>query len=237
VLPAVLAIFLIAAVIQAVSGFGFALIATPLLAMAAGPQHAVIASSLVSLAMNLGLSWAEREHVQWRVAGRLLGWACLGMPVGLAAFRLLSPAVLAAVIAFVVLGCTLLVWRRWQISATGWPVRAVGVLAGALTTSTGTNGPPLVAAVQGMHVPPRIFRATMAALLAGAGFVGVASLALSGSVADLDLSLAAAGLPVALLGGWIGRRLVARVDAARFRQIVLSALVASSAVALAHAAF
>jgi hypothetical protein len=147
VLPAALAIFLVAAVVQAVSGFGFALVATPLLAMVAGPQHAV------------------------------------------------------------------------------------------LTTSTGTNGPPLVAAVQGMGVAPRVFRATMAALLAGAGFVGIASLAASGAVGSFDVSLAAAGLPVALLGGWAGRRIVARVNPLRFRQIVLSALVASSAVALVHATF
>lgn len=236
-LPAALAIFLIAAVVQAVSGFGFALVATPLLAMATGPQHAVIASSLVSLAMNLGMTWAERDHVQWRVSGRLLGWACLGMPAGLVAFRLLSPAILEMVIAFVVLGCTLLVWRGWRISAAGWSARAVGVLAGVLTTSTGTNGPPLVAAVQGMGVAPPIFRATMAALLAGTGLVGVASLAVSGAVGSLDVSLAAAGLPVALLGGWAGRRIVASVNPLRFRQIVLSALVASSAVALVHAAF
>jgi uncharacterized membrane protein YfcA len=237
VLPAALAIFLVAAVVQAVSGFGFALVATPLLAMVAGPQHAVIASSLVSLAMNLGMAWAEREHVQWRASGRLLGWACLGMPVGLVAFRLLNPATLATAIAVVVLGCTLLVWRGWRISAAGWSARAVGVLAGVLTTSTGTNGPPLVAAVQGMGVAPRVFRATMAVLLAGAGFVGIASLAASGAVGSFDVSLAAAGLPVALLGGWAGRRIVARVNPLRFRQIVLSALVASSAVALVHATF
>lgn len=232
-----MAIFLIAAVVQAVTGFGFALVATPLLAMAAGPQHAVIATSLVSLAINLGTVWADREHVQWRTAGRLLGWACLGMPLGLVAFTQLSPGALSAVIAAVVLGCTLLVWRRWHIAPTGWAARGAGVLSGVLTTATGTNGPPLVAAMHGMGLTPRAFRATLAGLFVAVGSIGVASLTASGSTTRTDLLLLAAGLPVAFLGGWIGRRLVAGLDAERFRHVVLSALVASSAVALAHAAF
>lgn len=232
-----LAIFLIAAVVQAVTGFGFALVATPLLAMVAGPQHAVIATSLVSLAMNLGTVLADRDHVQWRVAGRLFGWACLGMPLGLVAFTTLSPGVLSTVIAVVVLGCTLLVWRRWQIAPTGWAARGAGVLSGVLTTATGTNGPPIVATMQGMGLAPRTFRATIAAIFVAVGGIGVASLTASGATTRTDLLLFAAGLPVAFIGGWIGRRLVAAADAERFRRIVLSALVASSAVALAHAAF
>ena len=109
------------------------------------------------------------------------------------------------------------------------------MITGVLATATGTNGPPLVAAVHSMGVTPRVFRATMAALLAFCGSVGLVFWLAAGVVTARDWLLSAAGTPIAFAGAWIGRRLVDRVDAERFRQIVLWALVASSAVALTHA--
>lgn len=236
VLTAVLAIYFAAAAVQAVSGFGFALVSVPLLTVAIGPAPAVVCASLVSLAMTLGASVASRAEVDWSVARRLAGWILLGMPFGVVLLKTLPAGPLSMIIAVVVLGCTVLVWRRWAISASGWKAGLVGVVAGVLATATGTNGPPLVAAVHSMGATPRIFRATMAALLAFCGSVGLAFWVAAGLVTAHDWLLSALGTPVAFLGAWIGRRLVDRADAERFRRIVLSALVASSAVALAHAA-
>jgi len=234
-LTAVLAIYFVAAVVQAVSGFGFALVAVPLLTIPIGPAPAVVCASMVSLAMTLGTSVTARAEVDWSIARRLAGWILLGMPFGVVLLRRLPAEPLSVIIAVVVLGCTVLVWRRWAISVAGWKAAAVGVVAGVLATATGTNGPPLVAAVHSMGVTPRVFRATMAALLAFCGSVGLVFWVAAGLVTAHDWFLAALGTPIAFLGAGIGRRLVAHVDAERFRRIVLWALVASSAVALAHA--
>jgi uncharacterized protein len=232
-----LLILFVAALVQAVTGFGFALVAVPLLTLVIGPQDAVICASTASLAMTLRLCWTNRSLVDWPITRRLLGWTLLGMPFGLLLLRTLADSALAVIIAVVVLGCCLLVWRRWTIPAVGLPAAVVGVVTGVLATATGTNGPPLVAAVHSTGVSPAVFRATMAALLSGCGVVGVGLWIGSGVVTATDWVRVAFGLPVCFAGAWIGRRLVARVDAVRFRQIVLSALVASSAVALAHAAW
>lgn len=234
-LSAALLIFLIAALVQAASGFGFALVGVPLLTIAIGPQHAVVCASTVSLAMTVGASYTQREFVDWRITRKLAGWALLGMPFGIVLLRTLPSAPLSILIAVVVMACTVLVWRRWAISATGWKAAAVGGVAGVLATATGTNGPPLVAAVHSMGVTPKVFRSTMAALLALCGLVGVGLWAATGLLTPYDYALCAAGTPLGFVGAWVGRRLVEHVDAHRFRLIVLSALAVSSAVALTHA--
>jgi uncharacterized membrane protein YfcA len=76
----------------------------------------------------------------------------------------------------------------------------------------------------------------MSALLAFASAVGLVLWVAAGAVTAADWRIVALGTPISFAGAWIGARLVDRVDASRFRQIVLSALVASSAVALIHAA-
>ncbi len=230
------AVITLAAFAQSVSGFGFSLVAVPLLAMGVGPQPAVVAATVVSMCMNGVTAYAHRRHVDVPAARRLLLSVLLGLPLGLLALRLLPDYALVAVIAVVTLGCTVIVWRGWRISPTGWALRGAGLLSGLLTTATATNGPPLVAALQAMRLEPRSFRATLALLFVTVSPIAVAGFALTGLLTPLAAAMAGIGLPAAALGGWLGNRLFSSFDAGSFRKVVLSALVISSLAALANAA-
>ncbi|MFC7763137.1 TSUP family transporter [Catellatospora bangladeshensis] len=230
------AVITLAAFAQSVSGFGFSLVAVPLLAMGVGPQPAVVAATVVSMCMNGVTAYAHRRHVDVPAARRLLLSVLLGLPLGLLALRLLPDYALVAVIAVVTLGCTVIVWRGWRISPTGWALRGAGLLSGLLTTATATNGPPLVAALQAMRLEPRSFRATLALLFVTVSPIAVAGFVLTGLLTPLAAAMAGIGLPAAALGGWLGNRLFAGFDAGSFRKVVLSALVISSLAALANAA-
>ena len=52
---AVAAVFGLAAAVQSVTGFGFALVAVPLLALVLGPAPAVVATTLVSLLVSVAV--------------------------------------------------------------------------------------------------------------------------------------------------------------------------------------
>jgi uncharacterized protein len=229
-------IVLVAALAQAVTGFGFALVAVPLLALATDPRTAVVAAGLAGLGAT-GLALVrERAHVQWRTTGWLLGCASAGLPVGLIVLRLAPERILTALIAVCVLACTLLVWRRGRLRRPGpVTVGAVGVLVGVLSTSTGTTGPPLVAAFQAMGYDARTFRATLAAVFSGTGVVSVAGFLAVGLVDARVTWLGLVGLPAVGLGWFLGDRLFARIDAVRFRRVILVALLATAAVTLARA--
>jgi uncharacterized protein len=220
---------------QAVTGFGFALLAVPLLALATDAPTAVVGASIAGLLLTATMAVRERAHVRWRAAGVLLAAAVVGMPLGLVALHELAERVLAALIAVVAIGCTLVVWRRPRLPDHPAAVGGAGLLAGVLGAATGMNGPPLVAAFQSMAYQPRPFRATLAAVFAGTGTVSLAGYALTGELTRRAGAVGLAGLPAILLGWAAGNRVFLRVEAAWFRRAVLTGLLLSSAATLVHA--
>lgn len=232
---AVFVIILLASVAQTATGFGSALIAVPLLTLATGPRTAVVGGTLAGLVLTWAITARNRRHAQWRVAGWLLAAATLGMPLGLLVLRYTPDRVLTAVIALTALACTVLVWRRVRL-ATGRPVVVVvGILTGVLTTATGTNGPPLVAAFQGMGYDARTFRATISAVFTGTGVLGVLGFLVAGQVTAEAARVGLVGLPATALGWWVGELIFRRFDEAAFRRAVLAALGVICAVTLVRA--
>ncbi|HEX7745261.1 MAG TPA: sulfite exporter TauE/SafE family protein [Micromonosporaceae bacterium] len=171
-LLAAFGIVLLGAVAQAVSGFGFAMVTVPLLAVATDPRTAVVVSALAGIGLTLTAAVRERSHARWRVAGALSATALLGLPVGLLILVLAPDRMLSLLIAVVVLGCAALVWSGGRIRTGAVGIGAIGVLVGVLTGATGTNGPPLVAAFHSLGYDPRTFRATLAATFSGTGVMG-----------------------------------------------------------------
>lgn len=228
-------IVLAGAATQATTGFGFSLVAAPLLAATTDPRTAVVALALVSPLLTVTMVARERASVRWRTATLLLGAALLGMPLGLLVLRSAPERMLTALIAVVALACTLLVWRGLRLGTGIRTVGMVGVLTGVLSTATGTSGPPLVAAFQAMGYDPRTFRATLAAVFAGTGALSLAAFFVAGQVRPAAVVTGLVGVPAVALGLWLGNRLFARLDPSRFRRIVLIGLVITSVVTLIRA--
>lgn len=235
-LIAIAAVLMLAALAQAVTGFGFSLLAVPLLALLTGPQNAVVGSSIVALLLSGVTAVHDRGAIHWRTAREVLIAGTVGLPIGLAALALLPARALTIIISLVVLGSTWLIWKEYRIGRGRVATAAVGVLSGALTTSTGVNGPPLAAAFQVMGFSPRQFRATLAAIFAAIGTIGVAGFLVTEQVSRVALLLAIVGVPATAAGWFIGNKAFARISAGtRFRQTVLYSLVVASLVTLANA--
>ncbi len=228
-------ILFVAAVTQAVTGFGFSLVSVPLLALVSGPRVAVVGSSVVAQLLTSTTALHERREITWRPVGIVLATSAVGMPVGLYALARLPVHILTAGIAGVVLTLAAMTWRGLRFAGGVPAFAAVGAVCGALATSTGMNGPPLVAALQAMGYPPRPFRATLAAIFVGSGVLGVLGFAVTGQVTRSAAVVALAGAPAVLAGWYLGDAVFAKVSVARFRRIVLLALAATSVITLAAA--
>lgn len=218
-------IALVAAAIQAVTGFGYALVAVPLLAIAADARTAVVASAVAGLAITVVAAVRERDHARWRTAGLLLAAATLGVPIGLLVLQAAPERLLTALIGATVIACTLLIWRGLRIPHNRPAIIGAGVLTGVLSTSTGTSGPPLVAAFQAMGYEPRTFRATLAATFTGTGVISMAGFALASEVTPKALQVGLVSLPAVLLGWWAGNAIFQAIEPRRFHQLVLIALI------------
>lgn len=229
------AIILVASTVHAVTGFGYALVATPLLALTVDPHTAVVATTMSALAMTVTIAVRQRHHAVWKVAWIAFAGVVLGMPLGLWVYGVTSERVLTALIGLGVLGCTVMVWRRVKVHGNTPVLVGAGLISGALSTSTGTNGPPMVAAFQGMGYDPAKFRATLSAVFAGTSVVSLLGFAVAGEVNADSLWIGLVGLPVVQLGWFAGNAVFSRIDPERFRKVVLVALLVSAVLTLASA--
>lgn len=232
---AALGIAMLAAFGQAVSGFGFAMISVPLLIPFIGVPSAVATATMLSFVLALGSSLQQRAHVQWRTVAVVSATAVVGMPFGLLALQLMESRWLSLVIGCTVIVMVVVLARRSHRPVRDRSVAAAGALSGALLTSTGMNGPPLVAVLHGMGLAPRPFRASLQATFLLQDAIAIVGFALVGRVTGQALTAVAAGIP-GLIAGWLlGDLAFGRMRQEMFRWMVLAMLTATGTVALVQA--
>lgn len=222
----------LAAAAQAVSGFGFALIGTPLVAVLAGPKEAVVGLTMIGVLLVAQLSVRGRGYVDRPTVRVVTVSAIVGMPLGLLVLVRADDRVLTFVIAMAVIAFSLLLWRGARVPAGRGTDATAGFIAGILSTSTGTSGPPIVIALSAKRLEPAVFRATISAIFLVQGSVALALFALGEQITRDALSVALAGLPGVLVGSIVGERGFRRLDTPTFRRVVLGMLFLSGLVAL-----
>ncbi len=231
-----LAVFCLASAAQAVTGFGSALVAVPLLTLAFGPVVAVLASTIVGLVLTAHASVQERAHVDRGVATRLVLTGLLGLPLGYLVLTLVPARSLKLVIAAVLGVLVVVLASRLRLPSGLGSQRIAGVASGVLLTSTGMNGPPLVVLLQAMGQAPRRFRATLQVTFFAQDLAAVVLFVATGLLSPAAWGLAAVGVLGVPLGWWLGDRLFGVLSAAQFRRVVLGGLAVLAVTSLVTAA-
>jgi uncharacterized membrane protein YfcA len=215
------------AAIQSTTGFGFALLAVPLMAIVIPAQDAVVLCAALSLITATTQAVTERAHGDRPIVARMLVGAVLGAPIGLLVLSLATGRQLRFTLAAVIFAFLVMTLRGVRLHRAGRAVDlGAGLVAGVLNTSLSTNGPPIVMALHARELPPERFRATV---------VAVTLFAATGRY-DVDtLTLFAVSLPALGLGYLVGVRQRRRFDAAAFRRLVLRLLAVTGVVTLVGA--
>ena len=219
---AVAAVVLATACTQAVVGFGFALLTVPIMMQIVGLQRAVILASLIGTANNV-FQYRDLKHDQDKPqVNRFLLASCMGAPFGRVAFIYANQQVLKILLGVGVLFGVLLLARGRDLThahvSLDW---SMGVISGFLLTSTSTNGPPLVFAMQARKSDPQVFRSTLNMVFLVSGIYGLVLFAVFGEIALSDIWISLALLPSMIVGVYAGRFIRNRVDPDRFRILVL----------------
>lgn len=213
-----------AGVITGLTGFGFALVSVPLLLLVMDPPSVVTTVLVIGQLTSAVNAATARRHVVRSMLWALLPGATIGIVAGSFVLRWLPPATLKLVAGgLVVLFTALLAFRR-EAAGRRWPAREaiVGGASGALMTSVGLSGPPVVLLASSALPDKDRSRATLAAYFALTSPLGLATLLAQGS-APLHAWLAALLLaPLALAGRELGARLHRRTPSGAFRTITLA---------------
>ncbi len=235
-LATVVVIIALATLVQGVSGFGFSLTSMPLLSALLGVEKALAIQTALSVASNGATAIRARSDLLVGTAARMLGAMAFGMPFGWLVLEHASSRDLKLLLGVVVGGLAIALTRRVQIPATGPGVDLIsGFLAGVLSTSTGTNGPPLVIALSGRRLPAAQQRATLSMCFTVASVVVFTALLSTGRV-DRSVPLAvAASLPIVVVVSSVGHRIFGRLHQHHYDRFVTILLFASAGVAIASA--
>jgi len=215
----------LAAFAQSLSGFGFALIAVPLMTVVLEPHVAVVVATMVGAVSTTVQAWTDRRHVARDVSARLATAAFLGMPIGSVLFLVVSADTLRLLVGIAVLVATAMLARGSRLEAP--PDRldwAMGAVSGVLATSTSTNGPPLVLALQARAMAPDTFRATINTVFALSNIGALAFFVGAGKVNGDGLVGAAVALPSMFAAVRLGYAARPHVAGQRFRRLVLALL-------------
>jgi uncharacterized protein len=224
------------AALQSSIGFGFALVAAPLLFAAASPAQAVGLMILLGFEVGLLTLLTERRRPQpvWRDVRMVVAWSLPGALAGVAVLRALDELALRLLVTAGVLSALAVQLRATRRAAPPagsvqepprWARPAAGLASGALNTSTSTGGPPVVLLLMSRGLRPAVVRDTLTASFLGFAPVNVAALAITSTGEAVPEATAVAALiPLTAVGHVAGRPLFARLAAGRAYERVLTAV-------------
>lgn len=227
-IPVALAAFLLAGAAQSLTGFGSSLVAAPLLALVVGTHTTVVAVTLVSVVLTGWASVRERAHVDVGAAVHLSVVGLIGLPIGLLLLTWATSDVLRVLMAVTVLAALLPIALRIRLPNNPMAMSVAGVTSGALLTSTGMNGPPLVLALVARDLEPRRFRSTLQHVLCFQDVAAVIGFVIVGALSRDAGVLAAAGVVASPLGWLLGDQLFHRISPVAFRRVLVAGLTASA---------
>lgn len=228
------AIVLLAALLQTTSGFGFALLAMPLVALVIGVKAAAPLVALVGWTLYAVNLVRYRRGLDWRVVLPLAVAAALGVPLGVWALGNLNEDIVKSVLGVILIAYALYsLWRPQteplRSALWAWPA---GFLAGVLGGAFNTPGPPVIIYGNLRQWSRNLFRSTLQAL-----FLFSSSLVILSHIAAGNLTAAAIPtylllVPALLLGVWTGSMIDRRISNERFRLLVLGLIFATGVLLL-----
>lgn len=228
-------IMALAALTYSFAGFGFALIAVPLLALLMPTKIAVATQFPFMFALNFYVACRDGRGLRWPQLWPLFLGSCLGVPLGFYLVHVLSEMVIKRTLAvFIVLIVTnsRLKWGRYLkdlfASSSLWGI-GMGVFSGWLQGAYTTGGPPAVIyAVATIPDPVQTKGFLAIFFLLTNLFVMAPLFYLSGTITGGELLAHLRFVPAVVIGTVMGAMLFRRVSHKGFLLVVDCLLLVTS---------
>jgi hypothetical protein len=212
-----------AGLIRGITGFGGAMVMTPILALLVGPVAAVATVLILEAAGALVMFPDALPRVRWPTLIYLIIPAIFTVPFGGYLLLTLDPTIARKVIAAVVIvfSLVLLLGFRYSGSQRAVTSLALGSLVGVLLGATSVGAPPVILYFLSGPDPVAVTRANLTVFITAISIVGVVMLAFAGAI-TADVGLSATGLIIPFLfATWLGGKLFARLSDTNVRRLAL----------------
>lgn len=217
------------------SGFGSAMIISPLWALAIDPIAAIPALIVMEFLVSAQLLPRAVRSTDWRLIGLLTVAAVVTIPIGTYFLTTLDPTMVRRVIGLIVFVWALLMLRgvRYTGLLRTSGTLGIGATSGVLMGATGLGGPPVLMYLLSTPARAESNRANIITFFALVSVVMIVVYAAGGLYNERTLWRAAMLTPVFLMSAWAGATLFDRSSEATFRQTALYFLLAVGVMTLA----
>jgi uncharacterized membrane protein YfcA len=232
-----------AALLQAVSGFGFAVLAVPLYLLLIDPAQAVQLAIILSTALSFAVVPGLRRTIAPALLLRLSAGSLAGLPIGLFSFRHADRLLVRFVVGTTILAFGVLMAGFRRRGGQPWTPfgrtrnrdLAAGAVAGVATALVGMAGPPVLIYLLLAGTASQTVRATLLAFFALSYGATLASHAATVGIPGPTWMAAGILAPFALLGGLAGRPIGDRLGSEGFALLAIAMLTAAGLYTVAAA--
>jgi len=218
-----------------VTGFGYSLVATPLLLLLGFPLPFVVTANLsVACVTRISVAYRFRSDARPSRAAGLIAGSVPGLWLGAVVLTTVDVSTIKLGAGLVVMVAAVLLWRAVTKppprELPGAPVVA-GFAGGFLGAATSLNGVAPVLLLARDKAAPRSVIADLALYFVASNAIGLAVLAAEGGLeSDALWPAFLLWLPGALAGNWAGTVIGPRLPETAFRRLTLAIVFAAGAV-------
>jgi uncharacterized membrane protein YfcA len=171
-----------------------------------------------------------RTHTQWRYILKLMPWTATGVVLGYFALGHISDRTTRIMIGVIIVSlCVLGYWRRYLTVQTPEPklpkhwglAAAIGVIAGFITLIANAAGPLMAIYLVAMRLPKMQFVGTAAVFFMALNLFKVPFMVNLGLITAQSFEFNLMLAPAVLLGAFVGRWLLMRINQQLFETLVL----------------
>jgi uncharacterized protein len=224
--------------IRSAAGFGAVLIAMPMLAFALPISTAVSITTALTAITSVHQVSRDWRRVAWRHFAIMAFYSAIGIGFGFYFIKMLDEhalrrslgvfLILYSIYALATAKASRAVSGRWR----GALAAGTGIAGGLLGTLLGAGvGPIYVVYFSALRMEKEIFRVTMSTVVLLGGAARIAGYASFGFYERSSIALIAIGLPLVVVGSWLGDRVIRRLNPQMFTWLV-GGLIFLSGVAL-----
>lgn len=212
-----------AAFFSSLTGFGYALLATPVLVLFLPPQIAVPVVLISWMPLSLLLARESYADMSWPRIGRWLLGAIPGMVLGAYGLTHIDEGLMRGTIGALTLLAALSVWLKPARPFARERMMAIvaGAVSGAMVGASGVSGPPVVLFGLNQGWDHRVLRACLIGYFTLLHASTILVLGSFGMVNYQTLEMAAGVMPGLFVGYLLGVRFKERIDGKHFRVLTL----------------
>lgn len=226
-------IVLFASFVRAVSGFGLALIATPLLTFIMEPKQAIVISVITGGIGCMFVLYYTWRYIDIKKAAFITAGSIFGVFLGAYLLSAISSTTMRLIIASVAspLAILLMLGHTHRFSRDSVGCVIVGFFGGALVASTSMGGPPVVLFLLNQGLTKEKFVGTLNLSFLFTTLTSFGAYSTLGLVNSEVLILAAILVPVLWFGTYVGMKVLPKIQPLLFQRMA-AGIVVLSAVAI-----